>query len=476
MGNKRKRKTWHQAIVTIESWAGEGHGLGRLPDGRVVFVPWTLPGDEAEIEYQTTHKNYVQARLRTLLTPSPERRAPSCRHFGHCGGCSLQQAPYSLQLSLKRQHVQGLVEHLGNFTAPPVEEPLPCPSEWAYRNKLDFAFAHRAWLPPDQLSQAEIKKEPACGFHVAGHFDKVIRIEECLLQPDDNNLIRKAFEQTALREDISFFDPLSGEGSLRSLVLRCNRQHEWMVLLVVNGGHAADAVKLFEKLKPLFPQIVSWYYVENPKKNDSLHDLEPVLWQGQPWLIETLDGLRFRIHPKSFFQTNTHQAERLFLLARDMAQPGPEDILFDLYCGTGTTTAIIGRHARLAVGVDVVPEAIADARRSAEENGLSHLRFECGDAGALLTGRPLQAYGRPDILITDPPRAGMTPEVCREILALAPRRIVYISCNPATQVRDLNLLTEKYDVRRIKPVDMFPQTRHIECVALLTLKPSEREA
>jgi 23S rRNA (uracil1939-C5)-methyltransferase len=476
MGNRSNSKKWHQATVTIESWAGEGHGLGRLPDGRVVFVPWTLPGDVAEVVYRNTSKSYIRAHLKELVTHSSQRRQAACRHFGYCGGCQLQHAPYYAQLALKHQHIQGLMQHLGRFKAPPVEEVLPCPSEWAYRNKLDFAFASRGWLSPEQLKQPEIKKEAACGFHVAGHFDKVISIEECLLQPDDNNSIRKALVKLALSEGMSFFDPRSGVGVLRSLVLRCNRNNEWMVLLVVNGGGVADAIRLFETLQPQFPQIISWYYVENPKKNDSLHDLEPVLWKGQPWLEETLDGLRFRVHPKSFFQTNTLQAEQLYKLAREMAQPGPEDVLFDLYCGTGTTTAVIGRYARLAVGVDVVEEAIADARRSAEENGLTHLRFECGDTGALLAGGRMQAYGQPDILITDPPRAGMTPEVCREIQALAPRRIVYISCNPATMVRDLNMLSEKYDVQRIKPVDMFPQTRHIECVTLLTLKPSEQEA
>lgn len=467
----RNRKSPVREVVTIHSWAGEGGGVGRLSDGRVVFVAQGLPGEQAEVEYLKPAGRQVHARLVKVVQASPDRQSPPCRHYGYCGGCQLQHAPYPLQLALKKAHVESIVGQLGTFKAPVVEEVLPSKEVFFYRNKMDFAFAQRRYLLPEELGHRDIKAEPACGFHVAGAFDQVIRVEECLLQHPLHNEIRRAFEKEALAHGFTFYNTRTHQGQLRGLILRCNRQGEWMVVLVTAAVGAPVAQKLFDILIPRFPQVVSWYFIENPKKNDSILDLPAHLWHGQPHLVETLDGLRFRIHPKSFFQTHTAQAEKLYLLARDMAEVGSDHYLLDLYCGAGTTTAIIGRYSRYAVGIDVTHEAIEDAKLSARENGLRHLTFFCGDVDTLLKLPALRSFGRPDILVTDPPRAGMTPSLCRQILHLAPYKIVYISCNPATQVRDLNLLSSHYEVVRLKPVDMFPQTRHIECVALLRWRP-----
>lgn len=469
MARKKNRTEYH--ILTVTGWAGEGHGVGRLSDGRVVFVPWALPGDEVEVACLRTKKNFLQGRVVRLIQPSPQRQEAPCRHFGQCGGCTLQHASYTYQLQLKQQHLEGLLRHLGCFPAPPVEAPLACPEPWGYRNKLDFAFSKRRWLPAEQLGNPDIPAAPGCGFHVAGHFDKVLHIEKCLLQPEINDQLRKAFHEAAQKRGISYYNARTGQGMLRGLILRCNRRGDWMVVLVVNAGGASIAEELLASVAEDFPSVVSWFYIVNSKTNDSLHDLVPVLWKGQPWLEESLAGLHFRIHPKSFFQTNPSQAERLYLLAREMAETGPETRLLDLYCGTGTTTAILGRNARQALGVDVVPEAIEDARYNALRNGLHHVEFICEDSARILTSDHVDRWGFPDVLVTDPPRAGMTPTVCQEILRLRPQRMVYISCNPATLIRDLNHLSEAYEVRRIQPVDMFPHTRHLECVVLLTLKP-----
>ncbi|MCS6981682.1 MAG: 23S rRNA (uracil(1939)-C(5))-methyltransferase RlmD [Flavobacteriales bacterium] len=467
----RNKKSPVREMVTIESWAGEGGGVGRLSDGRVVFVAQGLPGEQVEVEYLKPAGRQVHARLVQVIQPSPERQLPPCRHYGYCGGCQLQNAPYSLQLALKRAHVESIVRQLGTFKAPEVEEVLPSEEVFFYRNKMDFAFAHRRYLLPEELGNPEIKPGPACGFHVAGAFDRVIRVEECLLQHPLHNQIRQAIEKEALAHGFTFYNARTHQGQLRGLILRCNRRGEWMVVLVTSAQCAHVAQKLFNTLIPRFPQVVSWYFIENPKKNDSILDLPAQLWYGQAHLVETIDGLRFRIHPKSFFQTHTAQAEKLYLLAREMAEVGSDHYLLDFYCGAGTTTAVIGQYCRQAVGIDVSPEAIEDAKVSARENGLRHLTFFCGDVETLLKLPALKSFGRPDILVTDPPRAGMTPSLCRQILHLAPHKIVYISCNPATQVRDLNLLSSHYEVVRLKPVDMFPQTRHIECVALLRLRP-----
>jgi len=466
----KKNKSSQPLVVTISDWAGEGQGVGRTAGGRVIFVPFSLPGETVEVLPVKTKRNFIEGQLLRVKHPSSERQNAPCRHFGDCGGCALQHAPYELQLKLKENHIYNLFKHLGKFPFPYPEAVVPSPKVFEYRNKLDFAFSAKRWLPKEDLQNPDNKKELACGFHVVGHFDKVLQVEECLLMPPLNNKIRQFITRKAIELNIPFFNTITQEGILRGLVLRCNLKNEWMVMLVVSENGESVAQNILASAEVYFPEVISWYYVVNNKKNDSLHDLEPILWKGAPWLIETIHGLKFRIHPKSFFQTNSRQAEKLYSLAQELAECTEESVLFDFYCGAGTTTAIVGQHCKLAIGVDIVPEAINDSIENARLNRLNHLKFIGGDILKVLQQDYLKAFGKPDVLLTDPPRSGMSPKVCQSIFHLLPPRIVYISCNASTMIRDINILSEKYEVCRIIPLDMFPQTRHTECVVSLIKK------
>ncbi len=456
--------------LTIEACAAEGKALTHW-DGAVVFVPFAVPGDVVNIRITRKHHNYYEGYVAKIVTPSKDRIEPFCSHFGTCGGCKWQPLPYELQLESKRKQVEDQLVRLGHLTVPEIRPTLPSDKTIYYRNKLEFTYSNKRWFPwgvdPDSVP-AEDKM--GLGFHVGKLFDKVLDIERCYLQKDPSNDIRLFCKEYAVSHGLEFFDIRENKGFIRNMFIRTTDTGDLMVILCFFHEDREVREAMLDALADAFPQITSLYYIINKKLNDSIGDQECILYKGSATIRETMEGLTFRIGPKSFYQTNSGQALKLYTVARDFAGLTGKEVVYDLYTGTGTIAQFVSRKAAKVIGIEYVPEAIEDARSNAASNGITNCEFFAGDMKDVLVPSFIDAHGRPDVIILDPPRAGIHPDVAKVILDAAPDRIVYVSCNPASQARDLAFLCQKYEITAVQPVDMFPHTQHVENVCALRIK------
>ncbi len=466
MGRRQK----HLERVEIEDLSSEAKGVGRVND-KVVFVDNTIPGDVVDAWIYKRKKKFSHARPLQFYEYSENRITPFCKHFNHCGGCKLQHLPYEQQLVYKQQTVKAAFERIGHLSFPPLNEILKAPSTRYYRNKLEFTFSNKRWLTEEEINSEQVfSNRDALGFHVAGHFDKVLQIEECYLQPEPSNAIRNEVASYAKDRELTFYDIAEHHGLLRNLVIRTSETGETLVLLCLGENRSQDAFPLLDHILEAFPGITSMQYLINEKKNDSYHDLPVHTYAGNDHILEKLGGLSFKIGAKSFFQTNTQQADNLYQTIKKFAGNLQNKVFYDLYSGLGSITLYLAQAASYGVGIEEVEEAVADARENAELNKINNVDFIKGDVRHVLTGECRERYGSPDLIVLDPPRAGIHKDVAETLSTLAPPQIIYVSCNPSTQARDLALLTEYYDIKEVQPVDMFPHTPHIENVVSLHLK------
>lgn len=456
--------------VTIEDYAAEGKALARV-DGMVVFVPFAVPGDVVDLQVRKKKHSYCEAEIIRFVERSAKRVEPRCRHFGACGGCKWQNIPYAEQLEMKQRQVRDQLERIGKVELPEFMPILGSERQYAYRNKLEFGCSDKRWLTPEEIATgAAFDDMTAVGFHITGAFDKILPVEECCLMDDLHNRIRNAIRDHARATGMTFFNLRGQHGLLRDIMIRNSDTGEWMVLVQFHFEEEGDeqrAKALLQHVADSFPEVTSLLYVDNQKCNDTFNDLPVRVFKGNGHIFETMEGLKFKVGPKSFYQTNTGQAHRLYTVARDFAGLTGRELVYDLYTGTGTIANFVARSARHVIGIEYVPEAIEDAKENSAINGISNTEFYAGDMKDILTGDFIHLHGRPDVIITDPPRAGMHADVVQTIIGAAPRRIVYVSCNPATQARDLALLDPHYKVAKVRPVDMFPHTPHVENVVLL---------
>ncbi|MDX1627426.1 MAG: 23S rRNA (uracil(1939)-C(5))-methyltransferase RlmD [Fulvivirga sp.] len=462
--------------IKIEGLAAEGKCVARY-DGQVIFVTGVAPGDIADIKVIRKKKSFLEAIPLEIKKQSELRQEPFCSHFGTCGGCKWQHISYSSQLEFKSQQVKDNLERIAKVDLPEISPILASKDTRYYRNKLEFTFSNKRWLTKEEIDQDKELDRDALGFHIPKRFDKILDIEHCYLQPDPSNEIRLAVKSFAKAHDISFFDILEQTGYLRNLIIRTSSTGEVMVILQVAADEPATMEKIMDHLHQKFPQITSLNYVVNTKKNETFHDLEVITAYGKAYIIEemSLPGkenkkIKFRIGPKSFYQTNSLQASNLYHKAWEFADLKGTELVFDLYTGTGTIANYVANSAAKVIGIEYVEEAIVDARVNAEINGITNTEFYAGDMKDILTAEFLEKNGHPDVIITDPPRAGMHPAVCEVIIKALPNKVVYVSCNPATQARDIALLDTNYKVTAIQPVDMFPHTHHVENIVLLELR------
>ncbi len=466
MARKRKELPLLEG-VTITGVAAEGKAMAKV-DGMALFVPFAAPGDVADIQITRKKNNFAEGRVVRFQQLSSLRSEPFCQHFGVCGGCKWQHLPYEEQLRYKQQQVEDSLTRIGKVELPAITPILGAPQTTFYRNKMEYTFSDKRWLTNEEVrSNKEFGQMNALGFHIPGMYDKVLDIQKCWLQDDLANRIRNSVRGYCLEYDYSFFDLRNQGGLMRTLLIRNSSIGEWMVIVVFFEDDREKIEGLMDYLASEFPQITSLLYIINQKANDTITDQKVLVWKGRDHIIEEMEGLQFRIGPKSFYQTNSEQAHHLYEVARSFAQLTGEERVYDLYTGTGTIANFVARNAREVIGIEYVEEAIADAKINSEINGIGNTRFYAGDMKNVLTAEFIAEQGRPDVVITDPPRAGMHDDVVQAILLAAPKRIVYVSCNPATQARDLNLLDTAYWVTRVQPVDMFPHTHHVENVVLL---------
>ena len=463
----RKKKDIILENVRIESVAAEGKALAKV-DGAVLFVPFAVPGDIVDVKVTKKKKNYMEGYILRLVTPSEHRIEPFCSHFGICGGCKWQPLPYPMQLQAKQQQVFDQLVRIGHLDVPEISPIVPSDETVYYRNKLEFTFSDRRWIyqdeDPDGLSPAQ---RCGLGFHVGRFFDKVLDIKHCYLQKDPSNQIRLFIKEYAVSHGLPFFNIREHTGFLRNMFIRSTEAGDIMLIICFYHEDAEARTALLDAVSEAFPQISSLYYVINGKANDSVADQECILYKGDEAIYEHMEGLRFKIGPKSFYQTNTRQAFKLYSVAREFAGLTGEETVYDLYTGTGTIAQFVSSKARKVIGIEYVPEAICDARENALANGITNCEFFAGDMKDILTDSFVSQHGRPDVVILDPPRAGIHPDVAQVILNAEPERIVYVSCNPASQARDLAILCSMYRITAVRPVDMFPHTHHVENVVRL---------
>lgn len=456
--------------VTITDVAAEGKSIARVDD-MVVFVPFAVPGDVADLQVTRKKHHYCEAEVARFIRKSDVRTEPVCEHFGVCGGCKWQMLPYEEQLKAKQKQVQDQLSRIGKMALPEPRPILGSAKQYEYRNKLEFGCSNKRWLTRGQVASGEVFNDMnAIGFHITGAFDKILPIERCWLMDGLHNDIRNAIRDYAKAAGMSFFDIKGQRGLLRDIMIRNSNTGEWMVLVQFHYDEEGDherAMGLMRHIAEAFPQITSLLYVDNQKCNDTFNDLNLTVYKGANHIYETMEGLRFKVGAKSFYQTNTEQANVLYSVAREFAQLSGSELVYDLYTGTGTIANFVARRARQVIGIEYVPEAIEDAKTNSEINGIGNTLFYAGDMKDILNDDFIARHGSPDVIITDPPRAGMHPDVVATLLRTAPRRIVYVSCNPATQARDLALLDTEYAVKAVQPVDMFPHTPHVENVVAL---------
>ena len=463
--NFRLGKSWYGDV--LRDIAAEGKALGRWND-IVVFVPMAVPGDVVDVQIRSKRRRFMEGFVVRYVKKSPLRAEAFCEHFGVCGGCKWQNLPYGEQLRFKTDQVRDQLTRIGKIELPEIAPCLGSAETQFYRNKLEFTFADRRWLTREEIESAgDIGDAPAVGFHIPGMFDKVLDIRKCWLQPDPSNGIRMEAKRFCVENGYTFHNARSHEGLMRNMIVRTASTGEVMVIVVFNSDDRPRITALMDHLAAKFPEITSLFYIVNTKFNDSVGDLDPVCYRGKDHIIEEMEELRFKVGPKSFYQTNSAQAYELYKVARDFADLRPGDVLYDLYTGTGTIANFCAARCARVVGVEYVPEAIADAKVNSELNGIENTVFYAGDMKAVLDDGFVAANGRPDVIILDPPRAGVDEPVIEVILRAAPERIVYVSCNPATQARDLQLMDAAYRVEAVQPVDMFPHTHHVENVVKL---------
>ncbi|MCB0696682.1 MAG: 23S rRNA (uracil(1939)-C(5))-methyltransferase RlmD [Chitinophagaceae bacterium] len=459
--------------ITIESYAAEGKSIAHLEDGKVLFLPNAIPGDVVTARVLKNKKSYAEGKVTEVTTPSPTRVEPFCEHFGICGGCKWQMLPYELQLKYKQQQVADQLKRIGHVTLPDIQPILGSPRQQHYRNKLEFTFCTHRYRTTEELATAEgevLQPEPALGFHAPGFFDKVVPIEHCYLQDEPTNTLLKVLREYTTERNLPYYDHKAHTGWLRNIMIRVARTGEVLVNLIVKKENKKEREAILEHILQNVPGITSLHYTINGKVNDSIHDQDVQLYSGKGYIEETLEDFRFMISPKSFFQTNTYQAEELYRVTREFAGLTGNEVLYDLYCGTGSIGIFCSAGAKRVIGIELIEDAIVDAKKNASLNNIEHCDFYAGDVAAICTDEFFAEHGRPDVIITDPPRAGMHEKLVQQLLKMRAPKIVYVSCNPATQARDLALLCEDYNITRLQPVDMFPHTHHIENVALLDLK------
>lgn len=467
MGRKRKELPVVEN-VEITGVAAEGKSIARVDD-MVVFIPYGAPGDVVNIKLDKKKRSYAEAHIVDIVKPSPDRVTPACEHFGVCGGCKWQHIPYESQLRYKRDQVVDALTRIAKVEIPEVNPTLGSKETFCYRNKLEYTFSCKCWITFEDLrSGREIANRNALGFHIPGAFDKVLDIKKCWLQDDLSNRIRLFVRQYALAKGYEFYDIKAQQGLMRTLMVRIASTGEVMLIVVFARPEQEKIDDLMGAIAAEFPEITSLLYVVNQKVNDTIADQEVITYRGRDYINEEMEGLQFRIGPKSFYQTNSLQAYELYKVARRMACLKPDDLVYDLYTGTGTIANFVARQVKKVVGIEYVPEAIADAKLNSEVNGIDNTIFFAGDMKDVLTDGFIAEHGRPDVMIIDPPRAGMHEDVVNVILNARPERIVYVSCNPATQARDLALMDSLYRVEEVQPVDMFPHTHHVENVVRMT--------
>lgn len=467
MGRKRKELPVVEN-VEITGVAAEGKSIARVDD-MVVFIPYGAPGDVVNIKLDKKKRSYAEAHIVDIVKPSPDRVTPACEHFGVCGGCKWQHIPYESQLRYKRDQVVDALTRIAKVEIPEVNPTLGSKETFCYRNKLEYTFSCKCWITFEDLrSGREIADRNALGFHIPGAFDKVLDIKKCWLQDDLSNRIRLFVRQYALAKGYEFYDIKAQQGLMRTLMVRIASTGEVMLIVVFARPEQEKIDDLMGAIAAEFPEITSLLYVVNQKVNDTIADQEVITYRGRDYINEEMEGLQFRIGPKSFYQTNSLQAYELYKVARRMACLKPDDLVYDLYTGTGTIANFVARQVKKVVGIEYVPEAIADAKLNSEVNGIDNTTFFAGDMKDVLTDGFIAEHGRPDVMIIDPPRAGMHEDVVNVILNARPERIVYVSCNPATQARDLALMDSLYRVEEVQPVDMFPHTHHVENVVRMT--------
>ena len=458
--------------VTIEAVAAEGKCVAHVDD-KVIFVPFVVPGDVVDLQVRKKKRSYGEATVIRFISKSAVREEPMCEHFGICGGCKWQNLPYSEQLKAKQQQVYDQLSRIGKVELPEFRPIMGSVHTKEYRNKLEFGCANKRWYTVEELQalpEGVGLSEGAIGFHITGAFDKVYPIEKCWLMDNLCNEIRNDIRDYALSTGMKFYDIRAQHGLLRDIMVRNSNTGEWMVLVQFHYDEEGDderAKALMQHIADRFPQITSLFYVDNQKGNDTFNDLDLILFKGNDHIFETMEDLKFKVGPKSFYQTNTEQAYHLYSVAREFANLTGNELVYDLYTGTGTIANFVAKKAKKVIGIEYVPEAIEDAKVNSGVNEIDNTLFYAGDMKDILTEDFIRKHGRPDVIITDPPRAGMHPDVVNVILGASPKRIVYVSCNPATQARDLALLDADYKVSAVQPVDMFPHTPHVENVVLL---------
>lgn len=468
---KKNKKNLILENIKLLSAGAKGVSIGKTEDGKTIIVSGAIPGDIVNARVKKAKSKYYEADAVEILTPSPFRVEPECKHFGVCGGCKWQNMSYEKQLEFKQDEVINNIKRIGgieDFESIPI---LGGDEPYYYRNKMEFSFSNARWLTSEEIkSDTDINQKNALGFHIPGQWSKILDLKNCYLQEYPSNEIRLAIRNYAIENKLDFFDLKSQDGFLRTLMLRQNSKGEWMILIQFFKENEEQRIKLLNFILEQFPQITTLLYAINPKGNNSVYDLDIKTYFGEGFIFEEMDGLKFKIGPKSFFQTNYKQALNLYRKTLEFADINENQVVYDLYTGTGTIAQYIARHTKQVIGIEAVPEAIDAAKENAKLNGLANCIFYCGDMKEVFTEEFLAQHPKADVLITDPPRDGMHPKVVEQILKLSPNRIVYISCNSATQARDLALMKDFYKVEKILPVDMFPQTHHVENIALLTKK------
>jgi 23S rRNA (uracil1939-C5)-methyltransferase len=466
MGRSRKNKPFYENVLITDIGA-EGKAIARI-EGMVIFTTHVIPGDVVDLQVTKKRKNYSEARVVNLVKESSDRVAAFCEYFGICGGCKWQYLPYKKQLFYKQKQVADQLKRIGHLQLPDIMPIIGSKSDTFYRNKLEFSFSNTRWLSTDEISQGkEIQQSNALGFHIPGLFDKIIDIEKCWLQPEPSNAVRNFIRDYALENKLEFFDIRNQTGFLRNMIVRTASSGENMLILSFFYEDKEKRESLLHAITEQFPEFNSVMYVINSKANDTIADQEILTYKGRDHIFEEMEGLRFKIGPKSFYQTNSNQARELYKVVRQFAGLTGNEIVYDLYTGTGTIANFVASGAKKVIGIDYVPEAIEDAKVNAVINQIGHIRFFAGDMKNILTETFIKEHGKPDVIITDPPRAGMHEDVIQTILTALPEKIVYVSCNPATQARDLAMMKDHYEIAKIQPVDMFPHTHHVENVVQL---------
>ena len=467
MSKKITNKIVFDHIKVLDAGA-KGVSVAKAPDGKVIFIPNVVPGDVVDIQTLKKRKAYYEGKAVRFHEFSEHRIEPICEHFGVCGGCKWQNMKYSQQLLYKQNEVKNHLQRIGKIELPEFEPILGSEKQFFYRNKMEFGFSNSRWLTQDEIeSEADLGNKNALGFHIPKMWDKILDINKCHLQEDPSNAIRNEIRDFANTNNLSFFNPRSHEGLLRTLMLRTASTGEIMVLIQFFEDDKQNREQLLNHLYEKFPQITSLQYVINQKANDTLYDTNIKLYKGRDYILEEMEGLKFSINAKSFYQTNSDQAFELYKITRDFAGLTGNEIVYDLYTGTGTIAQFVSKKAKKVIGVESVPEAIIDAKANAERNNIINCEFFVGDMKVVFNEAFIAKHGKPDVIITDPPRDGMHKDVIEQLLKIEPHKIVYVSCNSATQARDLALMDEKYKVTRVRTVDMFPQTHHVENVVLL---------